>query len=112
MTRAILALCMSIALAACAGEDRTQGKSYTEAVKSWQGRTVAELLDSWGKPTEITDGSKGGKIYVYKTQFYTNSTNTMNTCTTQFQVDKKDKITGTKVERDGSEIACTDGSRI
>lgn len=112
MTRAILALSMAITLAACAGGDRTQGKSYTEAVKSWQGRTGAELVDSWGEPTEVSDGSKGNKIYVYKTEFYTNNTNTMNYCTTQFQVDKKDKIVGTKVERDGSEIACTDGSRI
>lgn len=110
MTRGILALCMALALAACA--DRTAGKPYTEAVAAWEGRTGAELIDSWGDPTEISDGNKGGKIYVYKTQFYTNNTNTVNYCTTRFQVDKKGKIVGTKVERDGSEIACTDGSRI
>lgn len=110
MTRGILALCMALALAACV--DRSEGKPYTEAVAAWEGRTGAELIDSWGDPTEITDGSKGSKVYIYKTEFYTNNTNTVNSCTTRFQVDKKGKIVGTKVERDGSELACTAGNRI
>lgn len=110
MTRGMWALCVALTLAACA--DRTEGRSYADAVAAWEGRSGADLIDSWGDPSEIDDGAKGSKIYVYRTRFTTSNTNTLNYCTTRFQVDKKGKIIGTRIERDGSDLACTDGTRI
>jgi hypothetical protein len=111
MIRGAWALCMAVALAACA--DRMDGaQNFSEAVDAWVGRSDRELIDSWGEPTEVADGSKGRKVLVYKTRFYTNNTNTWNYCTTRFQVDKKGKILATKIERQGSDLACTAGSRV
>lgn len=108
MSRGTLTLCVAFLLAACA--DRAGGKPYTAAVKEWEGRSGADLIDSWGDPSEVTDGGKGSKVYVYRTEFYINNTNSLNHCATSFQVDKKDKIVATKIERDGSELACTHGN--
>jgi len=110
MTRGMWALSMALALTACA--DRTDGQSYADAVAAWEGRSGEDLIDSWGDPTEVADAAKGSKLLVYKTQFYTNSTNSLSYCTTRFQVDKKGKIIATRIERQGSDLACTDGTRI
>jgi hypothetical protein len=110
MTRGILALCLAAALAACV--DRTGGQPYSTAVADWVGRSGQELIDDWGQPTEVADAGKGQKVLVYKTRFYLNNTNGWNYCTTRFQVDKTDKIIATRVEREGSEIACSDGTKV
>lgn len=109
MTRGVWALCMAVALAACV--DRTGGQPYSAAVAGWVGHSDRELIEDWGDPTEIGD-AKGGKLLVYKTRYYLNNTNSWNYCTTRFQVDKKGKIVGTRIERAGSDLACTDGSRV
>jgi hypothetical protein len=110
MTRGAWALCMVIALTACA--DRTDGKSYSVAVDGWVGRSDQELIADWGEPTETDQASKGGRLLVYKTRYYLNNTNSWNYCTTRFQVDKAGKIVATRIERSGSEIACSNGSRV
>jgi hypothetical protein len=101
---------MAVALTACV--DRTGGQSYSEAVDGWVGRSGQELIDDWGEPTEVADAGKGHKLLVYKTRFYMNNTNGWNYCTTRFQMDKQGKIIATRIERQGSEIACTDGTKV
>lgn len=110
MTRGMWALCMAVALAACA--DRTGGQPYRDIVAGWVGHSGEELIDDWGEPTEVDDVGKAGKVLVYKTRFYMNNNNSWNYCTTQFQVDKEGKIVATKIERAGSEIACSSGSPV
>ena len=110
MTRGVWALCVAAALVACV--DRTNGEPYREAVDGWVGRSGQELIADWGDPTEIDDVGKGQRVLVYKTRFYLNNTNSWNYCTTKFQVDKGGEIVATRVEREGSEIACTSGSRV
>jgi hypothetical protein len=110
MTRGVWALCMAVALTACA--DRTSGQPYNDVVAGWVGHSGQELIDDWGEPTEINEAGKGQKLLVYKTRFYMNNNNSWNFCTTRFQVDKKGKIVATKIEREGSDIACTSGNPV
>jgi hypothetical protein len=101
---------MAVALTACAS--RTEGQPYRDVVASWVGQSDQELIDNWGEPTEVDDIGKDGKLLVYKTRFYMNNNNSWNYCTTRFQVDRKGKIVATKIEREGSEIACASGTPI
>jgi hypothetical protein len=101
---------MAVALTACA--DRTSGQPYNDVVAGWVGHSGQELIDDWGEPTEINEAGKGQKLLVYKTRFYMNNNNSWNFCTTRFQVDKKGKIVATKIEREGSDIACTSGNPV
>ena len=110
MTRGTWSLCIAVALTACV--DRTDGQPYSGVVDDWVGRSTGELIADWGEPTEMADAPRGGKLMIYRTRFYLNNTNTWNYCTTRFQTDKKGKIVGTKIERQGSDLACTAGSRV
>jgi hypothetical protein len=110
MTRGVWALCMAVALTACA--DRTSGQPYSDVVAGWVGHSGQELIADWGEPTEVNEAGKGQTLLVYKTRFYMNNNNSWNFCTTRFQVDKKGKIVATKIEREGSDIACTSGNPV
>ena len=110
MTRGAWALCVAVALTACA--DRTGGQPYNDAVAAWVGRSDQQLMQDWGDPTEIDPAAKGGKLLVYKSHFYINNTNSWSNCTTKFQVDKKGKIVGTKIDREGGNLGCESGSRV
>jgi len=101
---------MAVALTACV--DRTGGQRYDDAVAGWVGRSDQQLIADWGDPTETAPVSKGGKLLVYKTRFFLNSANSWSYCTTRFQVDKKGKIVGSRIEREGSDLACDSGSRV
>jgi hypothetical protein len=101
---------MAVALTACV--DRTGGQPYDDAVAGWVGRSDQQLIADWGDPTETAPVSKGGKLLVYKTRFFLNSANSWSYCTTRFQVDKKGKIVGSRIEREGSDLACDSGSRV
>ncbi len=110
MTRGVWALCMAVALTACV--DRTAGQPYDDAVAGWVGRSDQQLIADWGDPTETAPASKGGKLLVYKTRFFFNNANSWRYCTTRFQVDKKGKIVGTRIERESGDLACDSGSRV
>jgi hypothetical protein len=110
MTRGVWALCMAVALTACA--DRTGGKPYGDAVTGWVVRSDQQLIAEWGDPTESTPAAKGGKLLVYKTRFYINNTNSWSTCTTRFQVDEKGEIVATKIERENGDLGCDSGGRV
>ena len=110
MTRGVWALCMAVALTACV--DGTGGKPYDDAVAGWVGRSDQQLIADWGDPTETAPAPKGGKLLVYKARYFLNNANDWSYCTTRFQVDKKGKIVGTRIEREGGDLACDSGSRV
>lgn len=54
----VLALCVD--LFGCAAT--LQLKQQSADMESWMGRDMADLIQSWGKPTTVSDDGKGGKV--------------------------------------------------
>lgn len=81
----IPSIAMALLLVGCA----TSGK-YDSKVKTWVGKNVTELLDSWGAPDATTEVNGGGRMYTFKRQslFLNNPVY----CETSFRTDESGEI--------------------
>lgn len=65
MKKTIVLLLLIVAGTGCAGTQK-----YTNAVSSWVGHDVNELVQSWGYPQQTLTAPNGNTVYVYSSVDY------------------------------------------
>lgn len=61
--RYFIAISLLVMLAGCT---TTSATHYTQNIQNWQGKSVAELVQTWGEPTTKQTTNKGNQLYIYK----------------------------------------------
>tara|TARA_R110000744_G_scaffold354759_1_gene461186 strand:+ start:1395 stop:1766 length:372 start_codon:yes stop_codon:yes gene_type:complete len=75
MSRIIIALLLTVGLAAC-----STTASYEKILKTWVGHNIDTLVSSWGYPANSFKAPNGNTVYAYSSSgSYTMPTNTTST---------------------------------
>lgn len=103
----IILIVSSLLLSGCA----TTAK-YQKMVSSWEGKSVAKLIDAWGYPNNIIKSPHNNNVYVYdqKDEYSypgyctiggCNPTTSITNCTTWFEISKDKTIKNVSFRGDG-----------
>jgi len=64
MLRKLVVAWLLIALVGCAAQRQ---KDFSDALNTWMGHNINEMIRSWGPPSSTYDQPNGDKIYTWQT---------------------------------------------